>query len=259
MKRTQEEMVSHGLEITPKLLPFVTELLADIDELGSDSDEITNVVKRLGLSKKARVIDLGCGKGSTAIKIAKELGYKVHGIELHRPFVEICRTNAHKAKVDDLCSFNFGDITKYAEGKEPYDIAIFAAIGDSLGTLEETVSFIRRYVKPGGFLVISDVYLKEGSLATHPDFSYIVSKDEMTKKLAIHGDTVKSIYDDFSDDEMEADEEQNAIVLRANKLAEKHPELKEELLSFAKSQSEENVFIEENTSDAIWVIQKADK
>lgn len=56
------DMVARALEAPAELLPFLPELLADVDELGSDSKQIVSILRELPLPAGARVVDVGCGK-----------------------------------------------------------------------------------------------------------------------------------------------------------------------------------------------------
>ena len=86
--RTEQEMVAYALEVDLQLLPYLPELLADLEELGSDAELITQVIADLDLAADSEVIDLGCGKGAVALEIADELGFKVLGIDLFKPFIQ---------------------------------------------------------------------------------------------------------------------------------------------------------------------------
>ena len=134
--RSEQEMIAYALVVDPELLPLIPDLLADLDELGSDAELIIEVLADLRLPNSTRVIDLGCGKGAIAVKIAAMLGFHVDGIDLFEPFIIGCRERAAVAGVSDHCRFQCADILKIVDAIEPTDIAIFAALGDVLGPLE---------------------------------------------------------------------------------------------------------------------------
>ncbi|WNG54045.1 methyltransferase domain-containing protein [Archangium gephyra] len=91
-----EEQVATALETTPELLPFMPELLADLDELGTEVRDIIELLRPLGLPAGARVLDLGCGKGTVALALARELGLRVLGMDGFVPFVEQARRRAEE-------------------------------------------------------------------------------------------------------------------------------------------------------------------
>jgi len=112
-------MVAYALETHTDLLRYLPELLSDLEELGSDSKAITRVLFDLELEKSATVVDLGCGTGAAALAIAGGLNLKVVGIDLFRPFVEICDEQARRQGLAGLCQFIHGDVLQLAGCSNP--------------------------------------------------------------------------------------------------------------------------------------------
>ncbi len=250
-------MVAYALEIDPALLAYVPELLADLDELGSDAELIAEVVADLQLPSDTRVVDLGCGKGAVAVEIAAETGFEVTGIELFEPFISYCNDLAQREGVAALCDFRVGNVCDMAATVGQYDVAIFAALGDVLGEPDETMKVVREYVKPGGLIVISDLYLIDGGSNDFPGFERYRHHDETVSLLSAHGDAlVKEVIPDSEDDGGEEDDEALKIRARAQALAVQHPKLKEAFMTFASDQAEENEFVGENFVDSIWILRR---
>ncbi len=255
--RTDEEMIAYALEVSPSLLPYIPELLADLDELGSDAQLIVEVLRELEISRASRVIDLGCGKGATAVEIASELGYRVFGIELFEPFVDACNEAARAAGVAALCEFRHGNILKLVDTVEPADVVIFSALGDVLGPLDETVRVIRRFAKPGGVVLISDGYIREGASSDFAGFENYVGHAESIQRLTSCGDVLIREVPEPEPSEVASDDESPLIRARAERIAARHPELREELLAYAEEQAAENLFIQENFAGTLWVLQRS--
>jgi cyclopropane fatty-acyl-phospholipid synthase-like methyltransferase len=251
--RSEQEMVAYALEIDQALLPFAPELLADLDELGSDTDLIVEAVQALQLPKTARVLDLGCGKGETAIAIASTLGLKVLGVDLFAPFIELCRERAEQAGVEQRCIFRCTDILKLVSSIEPADVVIFAALGDVLGPLDETIGAIRKLVKPGGYMIISDDFIEEAAPTSLPAYDEYVSHQETLRRLQAHGDVVER---EIIEPDAEAEDEGALIRRRALALAGKHPELAAAFLKFADDQDRAYEYITEHLVAAIWVVRR---
>jgi hypothetical protein len=93
------------------------------------------------------------------------------GVELFEPFVAASRVAASAAGVAELCEFRYGNILQLAGATEPADVVVFSALGDVLGPLDATVGVIRNFAKPGGVILISDGYLKEGASVDFPGFA----------------------------------------------------------------------------------------
>ena len=252
--RTEDEMIAYALEAHTALLPHLPELLADLQELGGNADAIAGVLSDLNLTKSATVIDLGCGKGAVAVEIAQRLHVRVFGIDLFEPFIDSCKELAERHAVSELCHFIRGDILKLAGEVEPSDVAIFAALGDVLGPLDQTVSIIREYAKPGGYMVISDGFIKDGGSADFPGFEQYAERPEMIARLTACGDTlVREIIDADVVDKGEGEK----IAIRANALAARRPEIAAQVLTYAAMQAAEYEYIDENFVSAIWVLKRS--
>lgn len=261
--RTDEEMVAYALEVDPQLLPYIDELLADLEELGSDAIEIAAVLEDLGVDVSSSVIDLGSGKGYCAVEIADETGALVTGIELFEPFVISSRELAETADVADRVTFIHGNIGALAGTLPPADAIVFAAMGDVLGPLDETVGIIRQYVKPGGYMVISDVFVKPGGNSDYPGFENYAPHAATQRRLTAHGDVllreILGADDDEEDDEDEDEvwvDEVDLIRQRAATVASQHPEMAAAIEKFVESQAAEGEFIDENMTDALWVLRR---
>lgn len=258
--RTEDEMIAYALETHPALLPYMCELLTDLQELGGDAKAIARVLHTLKLTNSTTVVDLGCGKGAVVAEVAANLNLKVLGIELFAPFIESCKELSHSRGVSENCQFIHGDILKLAGRIEPFDVAIIAALGDVLGPLDQTVSVIRRYVKPGGYMVISDGFIKDGGSSDFPGFEQYAERGAMIARLTACGDTLVSEVieaKDFDRDEHEDNTESEMITARSKTLAARQPEIAAEALNYAKTQAAEYDFIDENFICAIWVLKRS--
>lgn len=249
-------MVAYALEAPPELLPFLPELLADVDELGSNAGLIASLLRNLGLPETARVMDLGCGKGTVAIEIASTLGLHVLGIDLFEPFVAHATGAAQDAGVSPLCEFRHGDVCTMAGELALADVVVFAALGDVLGTPAETMRVIRRYVRPGGYVLLADVFLREGGSVAFPGFERYQSRAETVRGLTAWGDALVAEVVGSDTGEDDGDGDAAAIHRRAVALAERHPEHREQLLAFASYQKEASAHIAQHLVDAVWVLRR---
>jgi cyclopropane fatty-acyl-phospholipid synthase-like methyltransferase len=258
--RSKEEMIAYALEVDPELLPFLPELLADLDELGSDAEQLCDVIEALQLQPTARILDAGCGKGSTSFAIASRLGLCVHGIDLFAPFVEACQREARKRGLEALCTFACADIQAEVGAMEPFDVVIYAALGDVLGPLDQTMKLIRQFVRPGGFVIINDDYRKEGTYVgekAHEGYDNYVCYDETIKRLTAHGDVLVREVEEAHDEMVEDNEEVNAhIRRRAEAIATRHPEWKDALEAFVAEQQASCDYMEDQLVAMIWVLQR---
>ena len=252
--RSEDEMVAYALEAPVALLSYMPELLADLEELGGDAEAIAGVLDDLNLPKSTTVVDLGCGKGAVAIEAAEALNLKVLGIDLFEPFVEYCRERAKSRGVADLCEFIHGDILKLAGTLNSFDIAIYAALGDVLGPLDHTVSVIRQYVRPRGYMVISDGFVKDGGTSDFIGFEQYADRDTMIARLTSCGDT---LVREIIEADLCGEEKSELITARAKAIAGRWPEIADVVLDYAETQVAEYEYIDVNFVSAIWVLKRA--
>ena len=172
-------------------------------------------------------------------------------------FVDACNEAARAAGVAALCEFRHGNILKLVDTVEPADVVIFSALGDVLGPLDETVRVIRRFAKPGGVVLISDGYIREGASADFAGFENYVGHAESIQRLTSCGDVLIREVPEPEPSEVASDDESPLIRARAERIAARHPELREELLAYAEEQAAENLFIQENFAETLWVLRRS--
>lgn len=259
-ERSESAMVAAALEMQTELLPLAVDLLADFEELGSDADDIVEVLAGLGVGPSARVVDLGSGKGAVAIAIARELGCNVLGIDLHEPFVESANDAARAAGVADRCRFIHGDISKLACTIDDADAVIFAALGDVLGRLDETIRTIRLYAKPAGHIVIADCFLRDDAPTDFPGYERYTTLQRTRERLTAAGDRLVAEVLDIEEPDADACDgdarDVDRIAERALQLAAKHPHLRHELELFTEAQRDEYAFLATHTITGIWVLTR---
>lgn len=113
------------------------------------------VVQRIGISKDMKVLDLGCGDGTTAIPAAK-LGADVLGVDVAQNLVEAGNKRAQEHGLTN-CRFQEGDATNLHElPDKAFDlvVSIFGAMfaPRPFDVAREKV----RVTKPGGRIVMGN-------------------------------------------------------------------------------------------------------
>ena len=155
--------------------------------------------------------------------IAKEFGWRVDGIDLHPGFVAHARDRAAAADLAHLCSFEVGDFATKIRDQAVYD----------------------------GFLLEAEATAREG-------FEYYRNHDDTIAQLTAHGDRL--VRELVADPVTLAalNEDLDVIVTRDTlELAERRPELRERLELFLEAERAEGDFLEEHTSEAVWLLERA--
>jgi SAM-dependent methyltransferase len=246
-------------QVSPEILPFIPELLADLWALGGDPELIVEWLRPLGhRGGSARVLELGCGKGANAIAVAQHLGLEVDGVDAFEPFVREARQQARRHGVEELCRFRVGDVREEVGRLEGFDVVLFISVGGVLGSPRETVAALRRVIRPGGHLILDDGWRLSEDCLDSPGYEYLLSREETMAQLLAHGDalvreklisTAEVVAQDVRFTEL--------IERRAKALAERHPEHADAFLGYIKTQEEECRVLETAVQCATWMLQRS--
>ncbi len=115
----------------------------------------TALVDKLRITKGMRVLDLGCGDGTTAIPAAK-LGADVLGVDIARNLVDAGNLRAKEEQISN-CRFQEGDATDLHElQNESFDlvVSIFGAMFAPKPF--DVASEMVRVTRPGGRIVMGN-------------------------------------------------------------------------------------------------------
>jgi SAM-dependent methyltransferase len=118
-----------------------------------DSGEV--VVGGLGIQPDLRVLDLGCGDGTTALPMAR-LGADVTGVDISRNLVEAGNRRAHEAGLAN-CRFQHGDaasLSELADASFDLVVSIFGAM--FCPKPFEAAKEMVRVTRPGGRIVMGN-------------------------------------------------------------------------------------------------------
>lgn len=168
MSDVEEKLAKSLTAESVELIPYLPYLLQDLWELGSSPKDMVHLIsKNIIISEKTKVLDLACGKGAVSIKLAKEFGCQVKGIDIMQDFIENAKKKAQEFKVETLCEFIVGDINQYVEVEKGYDIVILGAVGEVLGNQEETLNKLSKTIKKDGYVLLDDAYARSESNETY--------------------------------------------------------------------------------------------
>lgn len=130
-----------------------------------------SLARRLPFRPGTRILDLGCGKATSSIFVAREFGAEVWAVD-----GAISPTENRQRAIDLGCEASVFPVRSDARtlpfAKEFFDAVI--AIDSFLyyGTDERYLPYLTQFIKPGGFIGIVDIaFTREiGSIAEAPDF-----------------------------------------------------------------------------------------
>ncbi|MBB5958529.1 ubiquinone/menaquinone biosynthesis C-methylase UbiE [Saccharothrix tamanrassetensis] len=122
------------------------------------------VIDELGVGAGARVLDLGCGIGRPAVRLAERTGAEVVGVSVSRKDVARAGETAAAAGLADIVSFQVADAMALPFEDESFD-AVFAL--GSMGHMPDRAVVLKevaRVLRPGGRVVLTDEVLRGAAL-----------------------------------------------------------------------------------------------
>ena len=113
------------------------------------------LVKKLGITKALKVLDLGCGDGTTALPAAR-LGADVLGVDIARNLVEAGTKRALKEGLAN-CTFQEGDASDLRELKDDTFDLVVTIFGAMFAPKPfEVAKEMVRVTRPGGRIVMGN-------------------------------------------------------------------------------------------------------
>ncbi|MEU5417945.1 SAM-dependent methyltransferase [Streptomyces sp. NPDC001407] len=123
------------------------------------ADRLTDLMTdALRLDKGHQVLDVGCGVGQPAMRIAERTGAHVTGIAISRDQIARATELAEAAGLADKVEFRHADAMELPFPDNSFDAAIAIESIFHMPDRERVFSEIRRVLRPGGRLVLTDFF-----------------------------------------------------------------------------------------------------
>lgn len=114
----------------------------------------------------ARVLEVGCGPGHLSIRIARQFGLNVTGLDLDPDVVEVARANADHATDDHrLPTFVVGDVASLPFPDASFDLVVSTLSMHHWADPKAGLDEIGRVLRPGGRALVWD--LRPGLVPLH--------------------------------------------------------------------------------------------
>lgn len=257
MKPELAKQIAEAMECTPELLPYLPELVADLEELGGSSRVILSLLRPLRLPAEARALDLGCGKGAVALALAEQMGFRCVGVDAFPPFLEMAQKNAAARGLSDRCEFRCADLLEVVEEYKEFDVALMLALGAAIGSPADIVGLLRRSVHSGGYMLIDDSFLAPGVAGPVAGYESYSDHETTVRQLTSHGDRLLREHILSPDDVVREYRMQLEFIRRrAEKLSQQHPEAAPLLASYLERQEREDELATRTVLNAVWLLQK---
>jgi len=138
-----------------------TNIMANIDELmyscGVDIlhpgglEKTFEMANDCHINKNSKVLDIGCGKGVTAIHLNQKYGCSIVGIDLSSDMIDYAQNSVHQKELTDHISFLNIDAQKLPFEDNTFDV-VFAECSTVLMDKEQAFKEFIRVTKSGGII-----------------------------------------------------------------------------------------------------------
>jgi ubiquinone/menaquinone biosynthesis C-methylase UbiE len=102
------------------------------------------------------VLDVGCGVGTTSIRLARDLNCRVMGVDISEKMIEWSEKRAGDEKVDDKTEFKVASALDLPFEDNTFDAVIVESVTAFLEDKKKAVDEYRRVVKEGGYIGLNE-------------------------------------------------------------------------------------------------------
>jgi SAM-dependent methyltransferase len=191
------------------------------------------------------------------VEIAKALGARVAGVDITPEFIDVARRKAEEHGVASLCAFTVADANVAVREERGYDGVIFGAVGDILGSPEDTVTLLREIVREGGVIIIDDAYVddtdakvRHQNYATREQWLDVFERSGLRVLEEVAGAVLSTECAAGNRADLEK------IKARAAQLSVLHPEKKKFFEEYVAGQADEVQDLESTLNGVVWILRK---
>lgn len=255
MDRESEKKLARALGAEDaELLPFLPYLLQDLKNLGTPIKPIIDLIKKnVRDFSNCKILDLGAGKGSVGLPVAKETGAFVLLVDIFPEFIECAKNKALEMQIAN-CDFLVEDIKLTAKRERGYDLVMLCSVGNAFGNSEETLKVLKQTVRQGGYIIIEESCFAKDKFDVKCEYDF-ETYDDWLRAFKNAGVILVAEYNEGLDEsDINFDYDNKHIAIRAKELSEKYPHKKELFDSYVQSQLNECDDLE-NLQTSIWLLQ----
>lgn len=240
-----------SVDLPPALLPFIAELFADLDSLGSSPRIAARLLRGAGIGPSSRVLDVACGKGAAAVHLAQALGCRVRGIDACPPFIDSARRLARDRGVARLCRFTIGDAHRPPRG--PFDAAVMLGLFPA----ELAAPLLRSRTVPGGVYVIDDAFRDDRFSRIPRDLRGVPTRADVRAMIRGLGDSIAAEHVPTPSQVTRLNQSlYRRLAARARGVARSHPRLRACISEFLTRQRRANILLRGPLRPGVWLVRR---
>ena len=154
--------LEHSYDAFPRIeAAFQTALDESLSPRGPDL--LYDLVGELGLAPGAPVLDLGCGEGGPALRLADRFGFAVQGIDPVPRHIELARARAaaERPELAERVRFLLGTAEALPVADADVELIWCREVLYHIADLHQVFAECRRVLRPGGRMVIYNHFVTD--------------------------------------------------------------------------------------------------
>ncbi|MFC9738392.1 methyltransferase domain-containing protein [Streptomyces noursei] len=116
-----------------------------------------------GLDAGGRLLDVGCGRGQAALRLAGATGARADGVAVSPFQIRIATDNAQRAGLADRVAFRVADVVDLPYPDDAFDVVMLMESACHFPDKPVALREMLRVLRPGGRFVLEDVLMLEGA------------------------------------------------------------------------------------------------
>lgn len=151
-----------GLHIGMWTRPGEREPASTLSDLANRAQERQTEfhIETLGLRAHEHLLDVGCGTGLPAVRMAQASGGRVTGINVSREHLARAERTAEAHGVADRVSFRYGNAMALEFPDETFDAAMSIDVYGHLSDRQKAFHETARVLRPGGHFMMSEFTIR---------------------------------------------------------------------------------------------------
>lgn len=169
----------------------------------TSEEKLDLAVEYCSIRDGMRILDVGCGKGWLARRIAKRFKVQVTGLEINPVFAEEARRMAEAEGLADRIQIVQGPALEFNSQPESYDVVMCIGASFALGGFEPALDWMMDCAKIDGRVAIGEVFAK--TIPLPADLPRNRGYEERTlwmtvEKMQSHGLLLRGLVESSIDD-----------------------------------------------------------
>lgn len=109
------------------------------------------------ISPSKKILNVGCGVGSSSCYIADKYGCEVMGVDIYKPMIEKAIEKTKKRKLSHIAKFQVADATNLPFPNNAFDIVISESVNSFIEDNKRAIYEYKRVCKPNGYVGLNEV------------------------------------------------------------------------------------------------------